>query len=207
MSTKEQVLDNTIKRCRERNIIIPTYEQMRDPEKIPEGIKEELKNSEKRLKIIFDYAPNAYFLYDLKGTFIDGNKAAEELVGYKKEELIGKNMLKAKLLPLEEIPKASKYIVETVLGKVSGPNELTLIRKDGSRVLTEITAIPVKIKGRTVVLGITRDITKRKRIEEALKKKNEELERFNKIVMGRELKMVELKKKIKELEEKLNKRE
>lgn len=43
MSTKEQVLENTIKRCRERNIIIPTYEQMRNPEKIPAGIAEELK--------------------------------------------------------------------------------------------------------------------------------------------------------------------
>lgn len=170
-------------------------------------IEEELKSSEKRLKIIFDYAPNAYFLYDLKGSFIDGNKAAEELIGYKKEELIGKNMLKAKLLPLEEIPKATKYFVETALGKVSGPNELTLIRKDGSRVLTEITAIPVKIKGRIVILGITRDVTERKRIEEALEKKNEELERFNKIAIGRELKMIKLKKKIKELEEKLNKRE
>ncbi len=44
MFTKEQVLENTIKRCREQNIIIPTYEQMRNPEMIPEGIKEELKN-------------------------------------------------------------------------------------------------------------------------------------------------------------------
>lgn len=44
MSTKEQVLENTIKRCRERNIIIPTYEQMRNPEKIPAGIAEELKS-------------------------------------------------------------------------------------------------------------------------------------------------------------------
>ncbi|MCK5223198.1 pyridoxal-5-phosphate-dependent protein subunit beta, partial [Candidatus Calescamantes bacterium] len=44
MTSKEKVLENTIKRCRERNIILPTYEQLRDPDKIPEGIKEELKN-------------------------------------------------------------------------------------------------------------------------------------------------------------------
>ena len=43
MKTNEQVLKNTIKRCRERNIIIPTYAQMRDPRLIPEGIKKELK--------------------------------------------------------------------------------------------------------------------------------------------------------------------
>ncbi len=40
----EEVLEKTIRRARERNIIIPTYEEMRDPEKVPEGIKEELKH-------------------------------------------------------------------------------------------------------------------------------------------------------------------
>ena len=44
MPGREQVLENTIKRCRERNIIIPTYEQMRDPGKVPGGIVEELKD-------------------------------------------------------------------------------------------------------------------------------------------------------------------
>ncbi|MFH1415344.1 MAG: pyridoxal-phosphate dependent enzyme [Elusimicrobiota bacterium] len=42
MTGKEQVLENTIKRCREKNIIIPTYKQMINPEKVPEGIKKEL---------------------------------------------------------------------------------------------------------------------------------------------------------------------
>jgi cysteine synthase len=41
---KEQILANTIKRCREKNIIIPTYEQMRNPQLILEKIKEELKH-------------------------------------------------------------------------------------------------------------------------------------------------------------------
>jgi len=44
MTNTNKVLANTIKRCRERDIIIPTYEEMAHPEKIPGGIKEELKN-------------------------------------------------------------------------------------------------------------------------------------------------------------------
>ena len=41
MTEKEnQVLENTVKRCRERKIILPTYKQMRNPELIPEKIKE-----------------------------------------------------------------------------------------------------------------------------------------------------------------------
>jgi len=44
MNKKKKVLENTIRRCRERNIIIPTYEEMASPNKIPQGIKDELRN-------------------------------------------------------------------------------------------------------------------------------------------------------------------
>lgn len=43
MRDPQQVLENTIKRCRERDIFIPTYEQMAKPELIPEGVKKELQ--------------------------------------------------------------------------------------------------------------------------------------------------------------------
>lgn len=169
-------------------------------------MEEELKNSEERLKVIFEHAPDAYFLYNLKGNLIDGNKAAEELIGYKKEELIGKNIMRSGLLSLDQIPKVVRLLAEHVLGKATGPNEFVLIRKDRTRVSTEIMATLVKVKGKNLVLGIARDITERKKTEEELKKKNEELERFNKLAVGREIKMIELKKKIKELQEKLNRR-
>ena len=44
LTIKRKNLERTVKRCRERNIIIPTFKQMRDPSLIPEKIKEELKN-------------------------------------------------------------------------------------------------------------------------------------------------------------------
>ena len=44
MPTKDEILENTIRRCRERDIVIPTYEEMRYPEKIPQGIRDELKD-------------------------------------------------------------------------------------------------------------------------------------------------------------------
>lgn len=43
MNTREKVLENTIKRCRERHIILPTYEQMKNPELIPDKITEKLR--------------------------------------------------------------------------------------------------------------------------------------------------------------------
>ncbi len=44
MKSKEQILKNTIKRCREKHIIIPTYKQMRNPDLIPEKIRAKLKD-------------------------------------------------------------------------------------------------------------------------------------------------------------------
>ena len=44
LTIKRENLERTIKRCRERNIIIPTFKQMRDPSLIPDKVKEELKN-------------------------------------------------------------------------------------------------------------------------------------------------------------------
>ena len=44
MREPKKVLENTIKRCRKEDIIIPTYEEMAHPEKIPQGIKDELRN-------------------------------------------------------------------------------------------------------------------------------------------------------------------
>jgi len=42
MKDQEEILKNTIQRCRERNVILPTYEEMADPEKIPQKIRDEL---------------------------------------------------------------------------------------------------------------------------------------------------------------------
>lgn len=131
---------------------------------------EELRNSEERLKIIFEYAPDAYFLYDLKGVFIDGNRAAEAAIGYKRKELIGKNFLKLNLLTPRQLPRAAMLITRSAMGKSTGPEEFILNRRDGSQVTMEISTFPVKIKDQTHVLGIARDITERRRTEEELLK-------------------------------------
>lgn len=130
--------------------------------------EEELKSSEEWLKILFEYAPDAYYLYDSYGNFIDGNRAAEKLIGYKKSELIGKSFLKLGLLPKSQIPKAAVRLSKTIAGTRARPGEFTLNRKDGSKVQVEISSIQVKLKGKNVVLGIAREITERKLMERAL---------------------------------------
>ena len=138
--------------------------------------EEALRDSEERYQTLFESAPDAYYLSDLKGAFLDGNKTAENMIGYRREELAGKSFLKLNLLPLAQIPKAAKLLALNALGRATGPDEFTLNRKDGDQLEVEITTTPITLNGKNVVLGIARDITRRKLAEHDLFFKNALLE-------------------------------
>ena len=117
------------------------------------------------LNVIFEYAPDAYYLFDLMGYFVDGNLMAEKLSGYKRDELIGKSFLKLTLLSQGGIIKAAKLLYNNARGKPTGPTVFVFNRKDGSKIELEVRTHPVNIGGRKLVLGIARDISSRKKIE------------------------------------------
>ena len=129
-------------------------------------VEKELLANEEKFKIIFECAPDAIYINGLLGEFIDCNMAAERLTGYTKKELNGKNMLSAELLSIKHALKAAKLLALNIIGKPTGPDELILTRKDGSQVTVEIRTYPVRIRGKTVVLGIARDITERNSIQQ-----------------------------------------
>jgi PAS domain S-box-containing protein len=133
------------------------------------SLQEELERSEERFRILFEYAPDGYYLCDLDGRFIDGNRAAEDMVGYQREELIGQSFLKLNLLPKGQLQRAAKILVKSAIGKPTGPDEFTLNRKDGAQVAIEIHTYPVRIQGQVLVLGIARNITERKHTEAKLR--------------------------------------
>ncbi len=135
---------------------------------------EALKESEERLKLMFESAPDPFYMFDLKFNLIDANSAAERLSGYAKEEVIGKNLF-TRLLPPQEIPKATKIVRQFISGNTGKPFDLTIKTKEGKLVPVEVSAFPVKIRGKTYMFGIARDVSERRRAEEAIRKSEEKL--------------------------------
>ena len=169
-----QAHDKLDLRVQERTVdLVKANEALQSEIAKRERVDEELKSSEEKFRALFEWAPDAFYLNDMRGVFVDGNRAAEKMSGYKKDELIGKSFLKLNLLPLNQIPKAVKLLAKNALGQPTGPDELTLNRKDGTRITMEIRTFPVKIMGQNLVLGIARDITERRRIEEELRESEE----------------------------------
>ena len=139
-----------------------------------------LRESEERLRILFEFAPDAYYLSDLEGIMIDGNRAVEELTGYTRQELIGRNILN--VLSAGQLSTITDRLTQSALGRPTGPDEFTINRKDGSRITVETRTFPVTIQGQRLVLGIARDITERKRVREELAKLHRAVEASGEVV-------------------------
>lgn len=138
-------------------------------------LEQYLKGREERLQAIVENAPDAIFIYDNNGILIDGNRKAEELTGYSKEEFIGKNAFDLGVVAEEYVPMVLEKL-KHYRGIPGGPQEVELINKQRRRIAVEVTVFPVTRQGTVEVIGIARDITERKKMEQELNKHRHHLE-------------------------------
>jgi PAS domain S-box-containing protein len=131
--------------------------------------EEELKTSEEKYRILTEGAPIGIYTSDCEGNFLYGNKMAEEIFGFGREELVGKNLVNLKLLSLSDVNKITELLTLSKLGKETEPHEFTLNRNDGSKVIIRNHNRLLTISGEKLVLTMVEDITERKRSEEQIK--------------------------------------
>ena len=162
---------------------------------------------------LIDVIPDALLVLDLNGVILSINSTYTKLFGYKPEERIGKSFaeLRESLKP-EEIERYMELLGKLIETGEAEPIETVVRSKDGRELPISVTYSLFKDdKGNPKnVIVLLRDITELKRLEEKEREKAaadrarlEELEKFAKLTTGREQRIIELKQRVKELEEKL----
>ncbi|MCL5281770.1 MAG: PAS domain S-box protein [Planctomycetes bacterium] len=127
-----------------------------------------LRASEQKYRLLVENSEDVTWTVDLQGklTFISSN--LEKVAGYRADELIGR-MLWDFLTP-ECHDLVQDKLRRRVRGEDLPPYELVFVGKDGSHIPFEVLATPIIDDGGNVVgvQGVSRDVTARKRAEEAL---------------------------------------
>ncbi len=125
--------------------------------------EEALRESEHRLRQLFDSSPDALFIIDSAGHFLDANQTAVARYGYSREEL----------LQLSPGDLATSELKEQVPSRVRDSIERGTRfewrhrRKDGIEFPVEIAAQPLSLNGQRAILSCARDISVRKQAEQA----------------------------------------
>jgi len=134
--------------------------------------RQSLRESEEKYRSVFSSEKSALFLIDNETyAVLDANESACRIYGYTKEE-----MLQLKNFELSAEPEESKRAKNDFKEKI----ELRYHKKrDGTIFPVDISASQFSLKGREVTLASVRDISKRIRVEEMIKHKNDELSRVN----------------------------
>lgn len=157
-----------------------------------------LRESEEKYKSLHEYAAVGIGYYSLDGKVISYNLLAARHMGGNPEEFTGKSVF-------ELFPSSDAEVYMDRIRKAAASNELQeyedKVELPGG-VKWFVSAFTRILNSSNQVIGvqiISSDISKNKQAEEALQQKNDELERSQRITVGRELRMIELKKEVNHL--------
>ncbi len=147
---------------------------------ITERIKNEnlLKDSEEKFRFLFENSPVAVALINKNGIILEVNSNVEKMSNFKKEELIGKNILNLGIYNQEELLKVKERIKRFSLGEKLEPNELLVKRKDGSKIWLLSYVNPINLRDEIYLYIVALDITEKKKTQQQLIESEEKYRGF-----------------------------
>ncbi|RLG22848.1 hypothetical protein DRN72_00650 [Methanosarcinales archaeon] len=138
--------------------------------------KEALAEREELFRTLTENEINGVYMVDENGTLVYVNPKFSRILGYKRDELTGKNALLEVVHP-EDREIVKNRIKERLEGKMDVPPlRFRLVKKDGSVRWVEAYGASATYRGKKVVLGSLVDITERLKSEEEIKKAKERFE-------------------------------
>jgi PAS domain S-box-containing protein len=142
-------------------------------------MEDALRASEQRYRLQFENASDVIFSFDTELKGISISPSVERILGYTPGELVGKSFMELSLLAPESVESAFSGAMRVLAGERLSAAEYEFVAKDRTRVFGELTAAPI-VQGDKVVgvSAIARDITERKRAEEALRKEKDKAQKY-----------------------------
>jgi two-component system, cell cycle sensor histidine kinase and response regulator CckA len=129
--------------------------------------EEGLRESEERYRDLVENANDIVYTHDLDGAITSWNRAGERMLGYPAEEAVGMNI--SRVVAPDQLDRARRMTAEKAERGGRTAYELGVVAKGGRRLTVEISSRLACLPGRPPrVQGMARDITDRKRAEEAL---------------------------------------
>lgn len=126
-----------------------------------------LQENEQRYRELFENANDIIYTHDLAGNFTSLNRSGEQITGFSREEALQMNIVN--VLAPEYIVIAKQMIAQKTDNQAPTVYKLEIITKSGRRVRLEVSTRLIYQDGKPVgVQGVARDLTERKRSEEAL---------------------------------------
>jgi PAS domain S-box-containing protein len=145
---------------------------------------------ERRFRAVFENAAESIFVFEVAtGRIRMANPFACEWLGYQPEEAFALSIQDVAKGSLEEIRK------RLFSGRKIG-EEYVFRRKDGSFVSGEMTGAALRLQEADCIVAFARDITARKKSEAELQRSLADLARFNRLMVGRETRVMELKQEV-----------
>ncbi len=168
---------------------------------------QELRDSEEMFRSMAASARSAIIMIDDAGRTTFWNEAAERIFGWPAAEVLGRDV-HALLAPPRshaDVQKGMSAFQLTGRGPVIGKNlEVVALRRSGEEFPVELALSAVRLHGQWHALGILNDVTQRKQAEESIQRNTAQLEMFNRAMIGRENRMIELKEEVNQLSVLLN---
>jgi PAS domain S-box-containing protein len=128
-----------------------------------------LRESEARFRNLLEWTPDAVVVADDQGQIIQVNQRLEAMFGYGREELLGQPV--ERLIPLEvgqqHITHRARFFASPRAQVAGVERQVTGTRKNGSEFPAEIHVCSLEIQGRRLAMASVRDVTERKKAEEA----------------------------------------
>ena len=126
------------------------------------------EGSEKQFKNIFDNISDGIVFLDKFGKILDINKKTAEIFGGSEKELVGVHFTKTGLFSSKEILVLLGNFASVLAGK-KAYLEISFKNKKGQQIALECSTSLLKIGGSIRILSIMRDVTERKKAEEAMR--------------------------------------